>query len=126
MSAHDMELVLQRNYINEGAIEDVKVDLNAQQMTLQYISSHFQLSNGEERAILEFQGMEITQDGIVHFYISSKPIEISDALEVRFDLLMDEFEQQENKTTILYRGKSYTEAFPAKDRTRHKIKLEDE
>ena len=74
---------------------------------------------------VEFQleGNEIGLNGLTTFYLSSKPIDLFDEIIFQYNLLMNEFPDEQNKLTFIFRGEKTTLNFIANQFT-HSIKLE--
>ena len=59
------------------------------------------------------EGHEFSMDGLIHIYFSSKKIKITDSstIQFKFDLLMDSFNNQQNKLTFKYKDIKQTASF---------------
>lgn len=126
LSAHDTEKVFKEQNIFNKALEQLSDDPKGQYNIVKYLSEHFQLISNSEPLSMELDGSEVMKNGVVNFYLHSSPTEFKENLECRFDLFMDVFPDQENKITLLHKGKSSTIAFPANDHSKHLIKPENE
>jgi hypothetical protein len=69
------------------------------------------------------EGNEIGLNGLTTFYLSSKPIDLFDEIIFQYNLLMNEFPDEQNKLTFIFRGEKTTLNFIANQFT-HSIKLE--
>lgn len=127
VTTHDFEKYLQKNKIIEHDLSRYKTDTTTIQFIENEINKHFHLNlnPGLENSITEgaelfhfkLEGYEIQLTGTVEFYLSyelNRPLEI---FEVLFDLLMNEYPQQQNKLTFSYRGTKKTYVFLSNKRT---------
>lgn len=110
-SAHDVEDVMNLTGIPVKELEDHYADPEMLTKIERFISRGLQLSSGGQVAVLHLEGMEVLPNGLVHFYLSSDPLELTASVEVRFDWLMDQLPQQQNKVTLTHQHQQYTAVF---------------
>jgi hypothetical protein len=78
---------------------------------------------GNKNVEFHLEGNEITLNGLTTFYLSSKPIDLSTEILFTYTLLMNEFPEEQNKLTFIFRGEKTTMNFITNQFT-HSIKLE--
>lgn len=89
------------------------------------LNLHFSASSKSDNSILDgtnaiyfrLDGIETELNGTVHLYLSSEYRSNLAPLEFTFDLLMDDFSEQQNKLTVIHRGKKSTFVFLPNQRT---------
>lgn len=114
-TTHDLELELSKGADDILRFEQDEDLIN---QAIRYINDHFILSSKGVSSQFKVVGKEVQNSGLIYIYMESDPIELGATLDVRFDFLMETFEDQQNKITFLYQGKSYTEPFMGMERTR--------
>lgn len=82
-----------------------------------YINEHLKISGSETNIMFDLVGIEIDLDDKVHLYIESNPVELNPSIEITFDILMEEFDEQQNKLTLIWRDRSTTYTFLPHQRT---------
>ncbi len=110
VSSHDLERIF---YEKGWSIDDLENESNNANFEAisQWVLNQYTLTIGEQQVDLIIIGCEIELTGLIYFYIESKPIEIGDLISVKFNLLMDEFPEQQNKLTFYYRDQTITKSF---------------
>ena len=109
-TAHDFEEAISK----EGMVDKLdELDSSGAdlQMIEEYLNEHFVLEGANEACNFKLVGIEVLLNGMVNFYLRSNEITLSTQLNARFDLLMNEFSEQQNKLTLLYQGNSKTISF---------------
>ena len=111
VSTHDLELAYEKN-------GDIKLDLeyfeSQSETTIllkDYFKNHFRIQTENEKCVLNLIAYESSLNGTTNFYFESESIDITHKLTLRNDILMDQYQQQQNKITLYYRSKSYTNDF---------------
>ena len=122
VSTHDLESGINSDSI---LIKDIMLVLEDSPEFLlieKYLKDHFKVktANNVEFTLI---GHETSMNGTSNFYFESKPIPISNHIDVHFDLLIDKFQEQQNKITFYYHGESYTRPFNYYNKEQY-IKLE--
>lgn len=109
VTAHDLELALTKNGTTAGDLED----LDSLQMIIveDYINSSFKIFSNDSKCIFKLVGHDTELTGKINFYLESSQIIIDCAIEVEFDILMDNYQEQQNKITLYYQERAYTLAF---------------
>lgn len=116
-SAHDLEDVLNEVGIPIKELEDHYTDKEMIQKIESFILKHFEV-NSNGNVTFKLIGFEVNKQGLVNFYFSSTPTELpSKELTVKFDFLMDQLEQQQNKLTFLTEPEAKTIVFLQNSRT---------
>lgn len=109
-SAHDIE---ETWGVSSGTLEALDIDpQNTIFQTIEHhIRSHFRLNSNEQQVTWALIGCEAYLNDIVHFYLESEPTDPPQKMVFRFDLLMDEYPEQQNKLTFYYNGNTQTGVF---------------
>lgn len=121
MTTHDFERYLQKNQIIQHDLATCLNDTVKMQSIENELNKHFyfDLSPLSENSILdgyesfhfELDGFETQLTGIVQFYLSTDLNRPLENFIVVFDVLMDDYAQQQNKLTFINRGKKQTYVF---------------
>ena len=110
VSTHDLESAINSNSV---LIKDIMlVTDNSPEFLLieQYLMKHFKVSTSND-VKFSLIGHETSMNGTSNFYFESKPAAINGHIDVLFDLLIDIYQEQQNKITFYYHGESYTRPF---------------
>jgi hypothetical protein len=110
-SAHDVEDVMNESGIAVKELEDHYDDPEMLAKIEAFIRKGLALTSGGKTAALHLDGMEVLPNGLVYFYLSSDPIELTDSVVIRFDWLMDTLPKQQNKITLTHNDRKYTAVF---------------
>lgn len=110
-SGHDMEHFLSDVGLDIDKVSSLTPETTEFATLQKVINRHFSISSKGEKVHFQLLGSEVLLNGTVQFYLESNPIIVSSSIQVRFDLLMDRYEQQQNKITLFYRSKSHTATF---------------
>ena len=118
IAAHDLENSLQKKGFLVGSLQNELANNGFSMPIKKELLSHFKMNiahnDGEKSLInLHIEGHEFSMDGLLHIYFSSKKIKITDSstIHFRFDLLMDSFNNQQNKLTFKYKDVKQTATF---------------
>ena len=109
VTGHDLELALKNNKTDAGDL--VSLDSTQTLIVENYINEGFKIYTPTKRCSFKLVGHESKLDGTVNFYLESTEIPESTFLTIEFELLMDTYEEQQNKVTMYYSNKMYTRAF---------------
>lgn len=109
VTTHDLEMVLRDQGQFVGDLETL--DSSAAAIVVNYINSKFKISSEGNTCVFTLSGHETELTGKVNFYLESSQIEVENSIEVEFDILMDTFQEQQNKMTLYYREFPYTVSF---------------
>lgn len=82
-----------------------------------YINKHFVLSSSDSKVDFKFMGNQVSLEGTTNLYFESKEVELEKNFDVTFDALMETFEDQQNKLTFYYQGRTITSAFTPTEQT---------
>lgn len=110
VSSHDLERIF---FENEWSIDDLENTSNNENFSeiSQWLLDQYSLTSNEQKINLQIIGCEIELTGMIYFYLQSDPTEIHDHFSVKFNLLMDDFPEQQNKLTFYYRDQTITKSF---------------
>lgn len=127
VTTHDFERYLQKKEILQGEINSCIGDSVKLQVLENELNKYFYLNlnplsentilEGVESFHFELEGFETQLTGTVQFYLSSELKRPLESFEVTFDLLMDEYPEQQNKLTFINRGQKRTYVFLQAKRT---------
>ena len=118
IAVHDLESSLQKKGLLVGSLQNDLANNGFSKAIKKEILSHFRMTiiqkDGQSNLInFLIEGHEFSMDGLIHIYFSSKKIKITDSstIHFKFDLLMDSFNDQQNKLTFKYKGVKQTATF---------------
>jgi hypothetical protein len=127
LTCHDYELYLQRNNVIKSDLRSCSKDSVRFSAIENDLNSHFQINlnpfvdnsvmDGVELIYFQLDGMEVLLNGTVQFYLSANVKRPLESFEMKFDTLMDENPEQQNKVTFIFRGKKSTYIFQPSKRT---------
>ncbi|MFK7783642.1 MAG: DUF6702 family protein [Crocinitomicaceae bacterium] len=110
MSAHDLERTFDEKNWSIDALEFPEKTANFEAIT-KWVLTQFVISSNEKAINFDVIGCEVELSGMIRFYLESAPVSVSTALNVQFNLLMEEFPEQQNKLTLYYRDQTITKSF---------------
>jgi hypothetical protein len=109
---HDLEIALKDEGLEIKELSTSLKDSSVYNYLQDYINLHFQMSTKSYSSDFRLVGFESFLNGQIYLYIESNPLpDEYTGFEVRFDLLMDTFTEQQNKLTIYAKGISRTVPF---------------
>jgi hypothetical protein len=121
MTTHDFERYLQKNQIIKQELASCLGDSLKMQSIEKELNKHFyfdlsplsenSIMDGDESFHFKLDGFETQLTGIVQFYLSTNINRPLESFEVVFDVLMDDHVEQQNKLTVINRGKKQTYVF---------------
>lgn len=127
VTTHDFERYLQKKEILQGEINSCLGDSFKLQAIEKELNKCFYLNlnplsensimDGIESFHFKLDGFETQLTGTVQFYLSSDLKRPLESFEVTFDLLMNEYPEQQNKLTFINRGQKRTYVFLQTKRT---------
>ncbi len=123
VTTHDLEQVLRKKNLLNKNLEASLTDNKLKQGIEELINEGLQISTGGKKVALYLEGNDIGINGLTTFYLSSKPIDLFDEIIFQYNLLMNEFPDEQNKLTFIFRGEKTTLNFIINQFT-HSIKLE--
>ena len=121
ISSHDLEVALKDEELFIKPIEEIRNGSKAFSQVESYLLKHFKI-NSKEKCSLKLIGIETLLSGVTNFYFESTEFSIDEYITFSFDLLMKSHQEQQNKVTFYFRGKTFTKPFLDNKRT-HTIKL---
>ena len=110
VSSHDLERIFDEKNWSIDALESPEKTENFDAIT-EWVLTQFVIRSGENAVDFTVIGCEVELSGMIRFYMESTPIDVSNALNVQFDLLMEDFPEQQNKLTLYYRDRTITKSF---------------
>jgi hypothetical protein len=110
-SAHETEDALNIIGITIKELEDHYNDSVMIQKLEAFINEGFSMQFGDVKAQFELIGYEVNTKGMVQFYLVSQFITLTDSYTASFDLLMDQFPDQQNKLLFNSGKKEQTAVF---------------
>jgi hypothetical protein len=123
VTTHDFEQILRKKNLLHKNLETSLNNYKIKQNIEILINEGFQITLGNKNVEFHLEGNEIALNGLTTFYLSSKPIDLSTEIQFTYTFLMDEFPEEQNKLTFIFRGEKTTMNFIANQFT-HSIKLE--
>ena len=123
VTTHDFEYVLRKNNLLNKNLETSLNDNKLKQNIISLINVGFQITFQNRNIEFHLEGNEIGLNGLTTFYLSSNPIDLSEEILFTFSLLMNEFPEEQNKLTFIFRGQKTTMNFISNQFT-HSINLE--
>lgn len=124
VSSHDLERIFAENEWSIDDLESFKSNTDNFKSISEWLLEQFQLSSNDRSIDISVIGCEVELNGMIHFYLESKPAELSESLTIKFDLLMSDFPEQQNKVTLYYRDQTITQSF-LQNAFVHEIRLEN-
>jgi hypothetical protein len=123
VSTHDIEEYFQKNGIAVTELEDaIGNDSLLTEMT-NLLTKYFQVTVFYKRLQFSAIGYEVLDNGLTHFYLHSNQTDRTSNLIVSYDLLMNEYPEQQNKITYIEGENTYTAVF-TQTRKRNQIIIE--
>jgi hypothetical protein len=123
VTTHDFEQVLRKKNLLNKNLETTLNDRQLKQNIESILNKGFQITLQNKNVEFLLEGHEISLNGLTTFYLSSKPIDLFDEIIFQYNLLMNEFPDEQNKLTFIFRGEKTTLNFIVNQFT-HSIKLE--
>ena len=110
LSSHDLNTIAE-NLIQEynGLEKSLNDTEKSQQIITEFIFKGFEITQNSKPILLSFEGFELFNDGNCLFYFKSEKVK-SSQINVRFDLFMNEFSEQQNKL-IFIKSEERTEPY---------------
>jgi len=103
----DIELTLQNRYKIELELDTKQENKKANFYLEKYIGQKFKITINEEDKELNYLGKEYEND-VVYFYLELENIDEINKIEVQNNMLMEEFEEQENYIKLNINNKKKT------------------
>ncbi len=118
MTTHDFESYLRKKNIISKELNTYKNDSIVLNQIETEISHHFTLKS-DAVGTLTMEAFEIELTGMIKVYLSAPILMPSEGLDIQFDLLMDEYKEQQNKLTFIYRDKKTSYVYLQNKRSQH-------
>jgi hypothetical protein len=107
-TGHDVEDYMKHLKQPIGKLEDCANNPIKLKVIEEILLNEFQITTEAKALALELIGLEVNLKDEVTFYIVSKKMELPKSVEINFNFLMNFFEEQQNKITIITSsGKEY-------------------
>lgn len=110
-TTHDLERELREETGKEIKIYGHENDSLVLAILKNKINDGFQISFGTEKKELSIDGIEVKLNGTIYFYVSAPATQNAKEIGITFDLLMDTFQDQQNKLDFKFRGSTSTYVF---------------
>jgi hypothetical protein len=75
------------------------------------VGTGFTIEGNKQQLTLSLIGFEKLQNGLSYIHFTTNKIENPMLLNISFNLLMSVFQNQQNKVTIYFKNKTFTEVF---------------
>ncbi len=111
VSTHDIEHWLKDKGVPIKELEDHLKDSTLQSQIGSTLLDGYSVKMNNSIISFKIVGFEVKNDGLTEFYFSSSTVDIQSPILVSFDLLMDIYEQQQNKLTFIYKATKHTYPF---------------
>ncbi len=111
VSTHDIEHYLQDKGVKVKELEDFQSDtLMQKEFSIELLKG---ISFSINSSVIGYKliGYQVNKNGLTDFFFQSEVIELSNEIKVRFDLLMNQYKEQQNKMTFIYNLKKHTYPF---------------
>lgn len=118
MTTHDFESYLRKKNIITKELSFYKSDSLVLKQVETVILKHFSISNPSVGA-LSLEGFEIELTGMIQVYLTAPILSPAEGLDIQFDLLMDDFKEQQNKLTFIYRDQKTSYVYLQNKRSQH-------
>lgn len=118
MTAHDFESYLKKEKIITKELSFYKNDSVVMKRVENEISKHFSIQS-TSIGTFTLEGFEIELTGMIQVYLTAPILSPPTGLDIQFDLLMDEFKEQQNKLTFIYRDQKTSYVYLQNKRSQH-------
>jgi hypothetical protein len=118
MTTHDFESYLRKKNIINKELSYYKNDSLVLKQVETEILKHFSISSPSIGA-LSLEGFEIELTGMIQVYLTAPILSPAEGLDIQFDLLMDEYKEQQNKLTFIYRDQKTSYVYLQNKRSQH-------
>ena len=114
-TGHDVEDYMKHIGQDVGQLEKANSNPVAKKQLETMLQQHFVITVNNQPIILDLVGVEINAKDEAIFYLTSRKMKQPKRIEITFDLLMNLFEEQQNKITVFTpEGKKYLSFLPHK------------
>jgi hypothetical protein len=107
-TGHDVEDYMEHLKRPVGKLEDCINNPLKLKVLEEVLLHEFQIKTGGKALALELIGLDVNLKDEATFYVVTKKMELPETVEITFNFLMNYFEEQQNKITIITpSGKEY-------------------
>jgi len=96
LTAHDLEKSFSTQQESELRLGSAKEHKEADKLLAEYINKHFSLDLVEKRMALKYVGKEVELNESLYLYFEIENVGSLDGLKVKNNILVEQFEEQEN------------------------------
>lgn len=111
VSTHDIENSLRNKGIITKDLSHYKNDSLVLIQIKNELQKGFLIFSNDQTINWDIVGMETELTGVTNFYFYAQNVDATEKIQVKFDLLMDDFTEQQNKLTFIYRNVKNTYVF---------------
>jgi hypothetical protein len=111
LSAHDFEEILFKEKIIDKELEFLVGNKAFIQQLEKIVLNHFTVQSGNIQFKFDLIGYEVFNTGLINLYLQAENVKLGHNLLIKFDSLMDEFPEQQNKLTFIYGTQKATAVF---------------
>lgn len=105
-SKHDIDIAIVKDSVCTQAIEHIQPDSKNYLLLESYLNEHFQVRCNSINTHFNLKGIEVLLNGNINFYMESDEFVLSSPIEIKYDILFDHFNQQQNKVNFIYNNTS--------------------
>lgn len=125
LTTHDLERYLQERNVIQKDLKSALEDSLSLISIERELNQHFKLDFAKENSIMDgvellkfdLEGFDTHLTGTIQLYLSMRINQELQNMVITFDLLMDEYPEQQNKLTFIYRDQKKTYLFLPSKRT---------
>lgn len=105
-STHDINHIIIIDSISTLPIEKIQSETTNYLKLESFLNEHFQIRGSSFNSQFNLQGIDVLLNGNVNFYLESNEINLPSGIDIKYDLLFDHFEEQQNKVNFIYKNTS--------------------
>jgi hypothetical protein len=105
-----MEKAIREELNLQARLEEIALHSAESARIEELLNAHFGVRS-PKAVSFKLVGCETLSNGITHFYLESDPVEWNWEMDWKFDMLMSQFPEQQNKLTFQYRTAQHTLTF---------------
>jgi hypothetical protein len=111
VSSHDFEHLLLSKKMITNELPTFSSDSILLNTIQAVVGTGFTIEGNKQQLTLSLIGFEKLQNGLSYIHFTTNKIENPMLLNISFNLLMPVFQNQQNKVTIYFKNKTFTEVF---------------
>jgi hypothetical protein len=111
VSSHDFEHLLLSKKMITNELPTFSSDSILLNTIQAVVGTGFNIEGNKQPLTLSLIGFEKLQNGLSYIHFTTNKIENPMLLNISFNLLMSVFQNQQNKVTIYFKNKTFTEVF---------------